>query len=511
MLLKFTDKQRRWLGFVSVVSCIALIFTDQSILPVAIPTIQRDFGATSFLSQWMINSYLLSMAVFILAAGRLSDIVGFRRIFLLGLTIFLFASLFCAIALNSIWLITFRFIQGIGAAFMIPSSYNILLDLFPANRRGLIVGINTAVGSFFLSLAPYIGGLFTQYLSWRWVFWINIPICFIGQVFGILAIGKPDVSKEKFDFKGFFLFAISIICIILAFMQAKNWGFTSPGIILLFIFAIVFFWFFLVVTKKAKHPFLDFSLFKNKIFSVVSLVIFLELFATGATIFWAIYFQYIWGFSPSKAGFAMLISAIPIIFMAPIGGMLMDKYSVKVPMVIGLFLTLFSFVWFISFFHTGSILILLPSLLTLGWGLTFSLTPAIAAGITSVPNKTRGMATGIFGTLRNAGRSIGFAVAGAILLNVEHIFLSKDLKINESTKNLDPTTFDGLLAKAPKAIDAFNKLSTSAQAIVKKAYFNATEKSFLIANSVAAFLVLISIVWVLIRCKKKKITCKSKN
>ncbi|HEU64982.1 MAG: Multidrug resistance protein Stp [Candidatus Anoxychlamydiales bacterium] len=511
MLHRLSDRQRKWLGFISVVSCVALIFTDQSILPVAIPTIQRDLGATSYLSQWMINSYLLSMAVFILAAGRLGDIVGFRRIFLLGLTIFLFASLFCAISMNSIWLITFRFVQGIGAAFMIPSSYNILLDLFPANKRGLVVGINTAVGSFFLALAPYIGGLFTQYLTWRWVFWINIPICFIGQIFGILAIGKPEVCSEKFDFKGFFLFAITMITIILAFMQAKSWGFLSPAIILLFIFAIVFFLFFIVVTKKAKHPFLDFSLFKNKLFSVVSLIIFLELFATGAIIFWAIYFQYLLNFSPSKAGFAMLISSIPIIFMAPVGGMLMDKYTVKVPTITGLFLTLFSFIWFIVFFQKGSILWLLPSLLTLGWGLTFSLTSAYAAGITTVPNKMRGMATGIFGTLRNAGRSIGFAVVGAIILNVEHIFFSKDLEKSKITSSLDPTTFDGLLAKAPKAVDAFNKLSTSAQAIVKQAYFNATEKSFLIANIFAACLVVISIIWVLIRCKKKKIKCKSKS
>jgi len=509
MLLKLSERQRRWLGFVSVVSCVALIFTDQSILPVAIPTIQKDLGATGFLGQWMINSYFLSMAIFILAAGKLSDIVGFRRIFLLGLSIFLFASLFCAIAFNSIWLIFFRFIQGIGAAFMIPSSYNILLDLFPANRRGLAVGINTAVGSFFLSLAPYIGGLFTQYLNWRWVFWINIPICFIGQVFGILAIGKPQKTEEKFDFKGFSLFAIVLICIILAFMQVKSWGVLSPGIILLLIFSLLFFGFFIASIKKTKNPFLDFSLFKNKLFSVVSLIIFLEMFATGATIFWAIYFQYILKFSPSKAGFAMLITAIPIIFMAPVGGMLMDKYSVKVPTIIGLFLTLFSFVWFIIFFHMDSIVWLLPSLLTLGWGLTFSLTPSVAAGITSIPNKMRGMGTGIIGTIRSSGRSIGIAIIGAIILNVEHVFFSNDLKMSTLTNNLDPTSFDGLLAKAPKAMDAFNKLSKSAQEIVKNAYFNATEKSFLISNIFAAVLISISIIWLLIRCKKIKIKAKN--
>ncbi len=509
MLRKLTEKQRKWLGFISVVTCIALIFTDQSILPVAIPSIQKEFLATSFLSQWMINSYLLSLSVFILAAGRLADIVGFRRIFLLGLTIFLFASLFCAIALNSIWLIAFRFIQGIGAALMVPSSYNILLDLFPANKRGLIVGINTAVGSFFLALAPYIGGIFTQYLTWRWIFWINIPICFIGQIFGILAIGKPQVINETFDFKGFFLFGISIICIILVFMQAKNWGVLSPAIILLFIFAVIFFLFFIVVTKNAKHPFLDFTLFKNKLFSVVSLIIFLELFATGAVIFWAIYFQYLLNFSPSKAGFAMLISSFPIIFMAPVGGRLMDKYSVKVPMITGLFLTLFSFIWFIIFFHKASILWLLPSLLTLGWGLTFSLTPSFAAGISAVPNKARGMATGIFGILRNAGRSIGFAIAGAVILNVEHMIFSKDLKLHESTKNLDPTLFDGLLANSSVALNAFSRLSTNAQAIVKKAYFKATEISFLTANIFAACLIVISIGWVLMSLKKIKSKYKS--
>ncbi|NGX36827.1 MAG: Methyl viologen resistance protein SmvA, partial [Candidatus Anoxychlamydiales bacterium] len=186
MLLKLNETKRRWLGFISVVSAIALIFTDQSILPIAIPTIQRDFQTTSFQTQWMINSYFLSMSIFILASGKMADIIGKRRIFLLGLTIFLFSSLFCAIAMNSIWLISFRVVQGIGGAMMIPSSYAILLDLFPAEKRGFAVGLNTAVGSFFLVAAPYIGGIFTQYLSWRWIFLINFPICFIVQIFGIL-------------------------------------------------------------------------------------------------------------------------------------------------------------------------------------------------------------------------------------------------------------------------------------------------------------------------------------
>ncbi|NGX62757.1 MAG: Multidrug resistance protein Stp [Candidatus Anoxychlamydiales bacterium] len=505
MLLKLTEKQRRWLGFISVASCIALIFTDQSILPVAIPTIQKDLLATSFQGQWMINSYLLSMAVFILAAGKLSGIIGYRRIFLLGLTIFLFASLFCAISINSIWLISFRFIQGIGAAMMIPSSYTILLDLFPANRRGLAVGINTAVGSFFLSLAPYIGGLLTQYLSWRWVFWINIPICFIGQIFGILAIGKSETTNDKFDFKGFFLFSLAMISIILAFMQAKIWGWFSPAIIMLFIISIIFFLFFLAITKKSKYPYIDFSLFKYKIFSSVSLIIFLQMLTTGITIFWAIYFQYLFGFSPAKAGFVMLIVSIPIIVMAPIGGILMDKYSVKVPTIIGLALTLFSFIWFVIFFHTGSILMLLPSLLTLGWGMTFSLTPTSAAGITSVPNNMRGMAAGMFGTFRNVGRSIGFAIVGAILLNGEHLFFSKDLQKSSLTDSLDPNAFDGLLAKAPKAIDIFDKLSKNAQEIVKSSYIAATTKAFIIANVFAAFLAFISLIWVIIRLKKTKV------
>jgi len=266
MRFKLSTKQKKWLGFASVVSSIALIFTDQSILPVAIPTIQSQLHASSAQAQWMINAYFLSMSLCILAAGKIADIIGHRRIFFIGLSIFLVASFCLAMSMNSAWLISFRFVQGIGAAMMIPSSFTILLDLFPASQRGLAVGINAAVGSFFLALAPYVGGFFTQYLSWRWVFWINIPICALGQFFGILAVPVTKPISQKFDFGGYATFSLFMLCLIFMFMQAKLWGWFSPGIILLFVFSIIFFLFFLFILKKSKNPFVDFSLFKNSYF-----------------------------------------------------------------------------------------------------------------------------------------------------------------------------------------------------------------------------------------------------
>ncbi|NGX28765.1 MAG: Multidrug resistance protein Stp [Candidatus Anoxychlamydiales bacterium] len=505
MLLKLSERKRRWLGFISVVSAIALIFTDQSILPVAIPTIQRDFQTTSFQTQWMINAYFLSMSIFILASGTITDIIGRRRIFLLGLSTFLFASLFCAIAMNSIWLISFRVVQGIGGAMMIPSSYAILLDLFPADKRGFAVGLNTAVGSFFLVAAPYIGGVFTQYLSWRWVFWINIPICFVGQIFAILAIEKPEIEKEKFDFKGFFLFALFMLCFILAFMQAKEWGWISPGIILLFIFAIIFFIFFVTIVKKnTKNPFLDFSLFKSKGYKIVSMIIILIVLAFSITIFWPIYYQYLLSFSPTKAGIASLIGAAPVMIMAPVAGNLMDRFSPKLPIIIGLFLLLFAFIWFTIFFKTGSLMLLMPGLLMLGAGASFAFTPAFAYGITSVPNKIRGMATGVLGTFRNGGLAIGIAVFGSVILNVEHLFFSHDLEKSVSTSKLTPAMFDGLLAKAPEALDALNKLPKNVQEIVKNGYFTSSMSAFLIANIIAGSIIFLLIIYVLISFKTKK-------
>ncbi len=504
MLLKLSEKKRRWLGFISVVSSVALIFTDQSILPVAIPTIQKDFQTSSTQTQWMINSYFLSMSIFILAAGKIADIIGRRRVFLIGLNLFLLASFFCALSMNSLWLISFRIIQGIAGAMMIPSSYSILLDLFPAEKKGFAAGLNTAVGSFFLIVAPYIGGLFTQYLTWRWVFWINIPICLIGQLLGILVIEKSQTIKEKFHLKGFFFFVLFIFCFILGLMQAKEWGWISPAIILLFIGSIIFFIFFLKIMKKEDRPFLDISLFKFKYFEMVSLIVVFCMIINAISIFWPMYYQYLLSFTPSKAGLASLIGALPVIITAPLAGKLMDKFSAKLPITIGLFLILFSLSWFIVFFKNASLILLIPSLLALGCGFSFTVTTAFAYGVISVPNKNRGMATGVLGTFRNIGLTIGIAIFGAILLNVEHLFFSQDLQKNATTALLKPSTFDGLLIQAPLAIDSLNKLPKEAQEIVKSGYFDSSMEAFLIANLVAAFIVILIIVYVFISLKINK-------
>ena len=504
MLLKnLSEKKKKWLGFISVVSSISVLFTDQSILPVALPTIQQQFLSTSTELQWMINAYFLALAIFILAAGKLSDIFGYRRIFLLGLTIFSFSSIFLAISMNSIWLISFRFVQGTGAALMVPSSFSILLDLFPKEKRGMAVGLNAAVGSFFLALAPYIGGLFTQYLSWRWVFWINIPICFVGQIFGILAIGKPEITKQKFDFLGFFSFIVAMISFALAFMQAKVWGWDSPGVIALFVFSLIFFCFMYFLMKKSKNPFIDFSLYKCRTFSSSNITIFLVQLSGGITIFWAVYFQYLLNFSPVKAGVTMLIVAIPIMIMAPIGGRLMDKYSYKLPISLGLVFIAFAYAWFSIFFKTASILHLLPAFLLLGTGYTFVMSVSFASGAGSVPYKDRGMGVGILGTQRAGGFTIGIAVMGAILINVHHVLFKKSLLQNKLTSNLDPNAFEGLLAKAPKAISALQKLPSNAIDFVKASYISSSETAFLAANILAAIIMFIGFIIFMIFNRKK--------
>ena len=228
---------RVWLGFLAMGLGFGMVYLDQTALNVALTTIQTELQASETELFWIVNAYFLPLAIFSLGAGRIGDMLGLRRVFLWGVILFCIASLGCGLATTPWFLITFRALQGIGGAVIPVVIAASVYHLFPAKRRGKPMGVVGFIASMSVLIGPVIGGVFTNYLSWRWIFWVN-PIlgglCFIAIYFLIRELDAQRDREAKLDFKGLLMFMSFLTPVIVALMQGESWGWKSKAIYLFF-------------------------------------------------------------------------------------------------------------------------------------------------------------------------------------------------------------------------------------------------------------------------------------
>ena len=499
-----SEKKRKRLILLAMTSSTSLIFLNATLLPVALPTIQRELLVSMSGLQWIINAYLLATAVFVIAGGRFGDLFGHKRMFCIGVAIYSISSVMGAMAETGWWLIMSRAIQGTGGALMSPAGMSILIHSFPEKERGRAIGIMVGIGSLFLSLGPFIGGAFTQYLSWRWAFLINPPIALYGILMVIKAVPKSETMKESFDFPGFISLSLSISCLTLALMQGKVWGWGSWQVVFLFLLAICFLLAVRGLERFAKHPFFQFNLFKNCTFLGGCILMLCSQFILVITVFWPIYFQKIVMDSPMIAGLITAIATIPLMLFAPIGGNLADRRGARLPLLMGFTLLFLSLIWFAYFLSYQNISLLFPALFAFGAGISFVMTPASAATLSSVPKTKTGVATGMYNTLRFTGATIGVAVLGAVQVNVQDDLFTASLKKRSDTASLNPDLYEGLLNSLPRSIEAAGNLDSETFAYVKEALIKASTVAFSATNLVAAVAAVLAFFITLVFFKKAK-------
>ena len=437
-MFKLTEKNRKWWILSAVSSCISMIFIDISVLPVALPTIQRDLNISELGLQWIVNAYTLALTIFLMAGGRFGDRFGHRKIFSWGLLFFALGSALCGLSYYQWWFITSRMIQGVGGAMIIPTSAAIIFNAFPPEQRGKAMGLYVSIGSVFLAIGPFIGGVFTQYLIWRLVFWINLPIAAIGFLLTLFSVPKSEPHHRYFDVVGFLTSSIGITAIVVALMETKNWGWFSPwtiGLGAVGLFLLFLLW---KIDRKIEDPYIPFSLFKGRNFIGCNLAIFCVQFLIMVTVFWAIYFQNVFHYTPAEAGALSLVSNLPVMFAAPLGGHLMDKRGPLAPLIIGFIFIAGALFWFLQNLETHSTLILLSAILPFGFGIPFVLTPGFTTAMAEVSPERRGLATGTISMLRQFGATLGLAVLGTVFLNVQGGQFAEELKRNTETVNIPP-------------------------------------------------------------------------
>ncbi|HGE71666.1 TPA: MFS transporter, partial [Candidatus Poribacteria bacterium] len=376
---------------------------------IALPSIGKEFDMGAILLGWVATSYILSSAIFLVPFGRLGDIYGRKLIFSYGIIVYTLASLLIGFSFSSEMLIFLRVLQGIGASMLFSTAVAILTSVFPANERGKVLGINVAVVYVGLSLGPTLGGLLTQYLGWRSIFFVNVPLGFLIIIFTFWKLkGEWTGAKgEKFDFIGSIIYGLMLISIMYGFTRLTNY----IGVVLV-AFGVLCFCIFLIIELRIKNPVLNISLFKNsRSFAFSNLAALINYSATSATGFLiSLYLQYIKSLTPRNAGFILLAQPITQAIFSPLAGRLSDKIEPRIVASIGMGLTAIGLLLLINLNNSVSLLFIIVSLIFLGFGFALFSSPNTNAIMSSVEKRYYGVASGTLATMRMVGQMLSMGV-----------------------------------------------------------------------------------------------------
>ncbi len=411
-------ERRRWWILLAVGGVLGLTVLDETVVGVALPTIRDDLAMTQVASHWVVNAYLLVFASLIVGAGRLSDIVGIRTLFLVGATIFGLASFACGFATSGTWIIAARAIQGIGAAIIFPLALAIISTVFPAEERGKALGIVSMIATFFIAAGPFVGGLLTEVLSWRWIFWVNLPfVAAIGVIIAVVWRETRDASKRpRFDAAGLIILVLGMATLVGGVMQGPEWGWGDDKVLIMLIAGIVVLIGFVFVERRVADPLVDMDLFFNKTFSGSAVVIFAGQFVKlSVFVFGSLYLQDVLNMSPLGAGATLLAAVALGPIAAPRAGVIADKFGTRRPTLWGLALSGLAFVWLAAVADGVSYLYLLPPLIVLSATGVFFFTPPLRAVMNAVTAEQRGLAGGVARGIQQVGGTAGMAICGTLL------------------------------------------------------------------------------------------------
>ncbi|MDX6424488.1 MAG: hypothetical protein QOI67_1959 [Gaiellaceae bacterium] len=414
----YSSSNRKWWTLGAVAVGLFMIMLDNTVVNVAVPSIQRDLGVGLSELQWIVTGYALSFAALMLTGGKLADMLGRRRIFVIGIVIFTISSLFCGVAQSGESLIAWRIVQGVGAALMNPATLAIISATFPPRQRGMAIGIWAGVSALALAIGPLVGGLLTQHLSWSWVFFVNVPVGVVGVAASYLLIDESrDMSEEqRLDLAGLVTSGLGLFALTYGLIEANTYGWSSGRIVGSFVAAAVLLGSFVALELRQRLPMLDLTLFRNGTFAganVVILMVGLAMF--GVFFFVSLYMQNILGFSAVQAGAAFLPMTVLIILVAPIAGKLSDRIGSRWLMTAGMTLIGAQLLYYSTLGVHANFWDLLPALLVGGVGMSLTMTPSAAAIIGSVPTDKSGVGSAVMNTMRQIGGSIGVALIGAII------------------------------------------------------------------------------------------------
>ena len=412
-----TDDNRKWWTLGAMCFALFMVMLDNTVVNVALPSIQRDLDADISDLEWVVNGYTLTFAVLIATGGRLGDIFGRRRMFLTGVVIFALTSATAGLAVDSTMLIVSRAVQGIGAALMMPATLSIVTHAFPASERGKAIGTWAGVSALALSIGPVVGGALTEYVSWRAIFFINLPVAVAAVIATLFAVRESrDESVDRtVDYPGIVALTVGLTAIVLALIEGNAWGWGSTEILALLVGGAAALAAFVAIELRSRAPMVEFALFRSRQSIGANLVAFIITFAMmGSFFFMALYLQDILGYGALEAGIRFLPTTLVIAVVAPIAGRLSDRFGPVWPMSVGLAVLSVSMYLFSTIDIDTTYSGLVVPFVLMGIGIALVMSPMSTAAMNAVNVQKAGVASGVLQMSRMVGGTVGVAATGAI-------------------------------------------------------------------------------------------------
>ncbi len=414
----FAEDNRKWWTLAAVSFGLFMIMLDNTVVNVALPSIQRSLGLKVSELEWVVTGYALTFGAFMLTGGKLADLLGRRKMFVAGLIVFTASSLACGLAGSATILIAARVVQGLGAALMNPSTLSIITVTFAPKQRGTAIGIWAGVSALALAIGPLVGGLITEHINWNWIFFINIPVGILAVISAFLFIDESrDTSAEQRpDIPGLATSALGLFALIYALIEGNSYGWSSTRILGAFALAALSLGAFVVLEMRQRLPMLDLSLFRNRTFAGANAVMLLVALAMFGVFFYiSLFMQQVLGYSPIQAGAAFLPMTVLIVFLAPLAGKYSDRFGSRYLAGSGMFLLSCSLFLFSRLSVDADYWHLLPAMLIGGTGMSLTMTPTTAAAMSAVRMDKAGVGSAVLNSMRQVGGSLGIALIGAII------------------------------------------------------------------------------------------------
>jgi EmrB/QacA subfamily drug resistance transporter len=414
--IETNDYRLKWHIMAAVGVGVFLATVDGSIVNVSLPTLVRSLKTDFSIVQWVVLVYLLTVSTSMLGIGRIADIVGRKSIYMSGFIIFTSGSALCGLAGSIYWLIAFRVLQAIGAAMIMALGAAIVTEAFPPQERGKAMGLIGAIVSVGIVVGPALGGLIISALSWRWIFYVNLPVGIIGT--GMVIRYVPDLRpgrRQRFDYWGALALFSSILCLLLGLTFGQQQGFFTTIVQVLLIAWVLLLVVFISLERKTAQPLIDLRLFANSLLSVNLATGFLSFVGlAGVLILMPFYLENILGFDVMRVGLLMGVVPVMLGITSPFSGSLSDRLGTRPITVVGLALMVIGFLSAGTLSQQTTAWGYLLRMFPIGLGIGIFISPNNSAIMGAAPRHQMGIVSGFLAITRTLGQTVGVAVMGAI-------------------------------------------------------------------------------------------------